>query len=248
MNFEQEYKRWTEKVTDPELRSELDKLAADDEKRELYFTAPLEFGTAGLRGVMTAGIGAMNVYTVAQATQGFADYIRQAAPDNMKIVIGYDCRIHSLDFARTAASVMAENGVKVFLFDELRPTPVLSFAVRHLGCAAGINITASHNPKQYNGYKAYWSDGAQIGPEQAEAIEASIKAADIFDGVKRGDFDRLLGSGMIEYVGAEVDEAYLAEVLKQRVDPDAIPAVAEELKIVYTPLHGTGYRLIPECL
>ncbi|MCR5263231.1 MAG: phospho-sugar mutase [Clostridiales bacterium] len=248
MNFEQEYKRWTEKVTDPELRSELDRLAADDEKRELYFTAPLEFGTAGLRGVMTAGIGAMNVYTVAQATQGFADYIRQAAPDNMKIVIGYDCRIHSLDFARTAASVMAENGVKVFLFDELRPTPVLSFAVRHLGCAAGINITASHNPKQYNGYKAYWSDGAQIGPEQAEAIEASIKAADIFDGVKRGDFDRLLGSGMIEYVGAEVDEAYLAEVLKQRVDPDAIPAVAEELKIVYTPLHGTGYRLIPECL
>ncbi|MBQ7719323.1 MAG: phospho-sugar mutase, partial [Clostridia bacterium] len=248
MSFEQEYSRWLENVSDPELRSELDKLASDDAKRELYFSAPLEFGTAGLRGVMTAGIGAMNVYTVAQATQGFADYIKEASPDNMTVVIGYDCRIHSLDFARTAASVMAENGVKVFLFDELRPTPVLSFGVRYLGCAAGINITASHNPKQYNGYKAYWSDGAQIGPEQAEAIEAKIGAADIFSGVKRGDFDALVRSGMIEYVGKDVDEKYLAEVLKQRVDPSAIPAVADDLKIVYTPLHGTGYRLIPECL
>ena len=248
MNFEQEYKRWKEKVTDPELAGELDKLAADDEKRELYFSAPLEFGTAGLRGVMTAGINAMNVYTVAQATQGFADYINEAAPDKKRIVIGYDCRIHSLDFARVSAAVMAANGIKVFLFDELRPTPVLSFGVRYLGCTAGINITASHNPKQYNGYKAYWADGAQIGPEQAEAIEECIKSVDIFDGVKRGDFDSLLASGMIEYVGEKVDEAYLAEVLKQRVDPDAIPAVADELKIVYTPLHGTGYRLIPECL
>lgn len=248
MSFEQEFKRWTERVTDPELKGELDKLARDDEKRELYFSAPLEFGTAGLRGVMTAGINAMNIYTVAQATQGFADYINKAAPDKKRIVIGYDCRIHSLDFARTAAAVMAENGIKVFLFDELRPTPVLSFGVRYLDCTAGINVTASHNPKQYNGYKAYWADGAQIGPEQAEAIEECIKSADIFDGVKIGDFDALLSSGMIEYVGEKVDEAYLGEVLKQRVNPDAIPAVADELKIVYTPLHGTGYRLIPECL
>jgi phosphoglucomutase len=248
--FEKEFARWDKLVpADSPLRADIEELRADAEKREFYFTSPLAFGTAGLRGIMTAGINAMNVYTVAQATKGFADYINEASPDNRTCVIGYDSRINSEKFAKAAAAVMAANGVKVWLFDELRPTPVLSFAVRRLGSAAGINVTASHNPKQYNGYKAYWEDGAQLAPEQATAVENYIRRADLFYAAESvSKFDSLLAAGKIIYVGAEIDEEYLENVIAQQVDKNAVRKAADELKIVYTPLHGTGYRLIPEML
>lgn len=243
------YIRWLESdKVDSQTKNELRTIENDETEKKLRFSQNLSFGTAGLRSTMKAGTNGMNIYTVSQATQGLADFINKQKLGSRGVVIAYDSRNNSELFAQTSAAVLAANDIPVYIFDELRPTPVLSFAIRELGCIAGINITASHNPKEYNGYKTYWEDGAQLSLEQADIVSAYIAKTDIFDGVKSIDFDRALADGTIEIVGAEIDDAYIENVIAQRVDKNAIPAVADELKIVYTPLHGCGYRLVPETL
>lgn len=249
MSYKETYKRWlTSDKIDEKTKEELRKIADDDEEIKLRFIKPLEFGTAGLRGVMMAGINAMNVYTVAHATQGLADLINIEKKAERGVAIAYDSRNNSELFARCAASTLAANGIKVYIFPSLRPTPVLSFAVRELGTIAGINITASHNPSQYNGYKAYWEDGAQLPPDHAATVSKFIAAADIFDDVKTTDFDKAVESGLIEFIPESLDEAYMSRVLAEAVNPDIVKAVADELEIVYTPLHGAGYKIVPEVL
>ncbi len=242
----QEYERWlaSDKVS-PEMKQELLSLRDREEEIRFRFSAPLSFGTAGLRGTMGGGINNMNIHTVGRATQGFADYIK--AQGGGSCAIACDTRNNSALFSRVAAEVLAANGIKAYLFDGARPTPELSFAVRELGCIAGINITASHNPKEYNGYKAYWSDGAQLAPEQAEAVSAYIDACDVLDGVSSMPFDEAVSEGRIVVVGKELDERYMSCVLAQRVKPEAIPS-QRDMTVVYTPLHGAGSRLVPETL
>ncbi len=245
------YARWcAEPSVDADTKAELAAIAGDTEEIKQRFISYLSFGTAGLRGTMHAGTNAMNIYTVAHATQGMATLIAGIGEDAKKrgVVIAHDCRLQARDFAVCAAEVLAGNGIRVYLFDALRPTPVLSFAIGALHCIAGINITASHNPKEYNGYKAYWEDGAQISPEQAAVVSDAIAAADIFTGVRRMPYADGVSAGLIEIVGAALDAAYLQEVEKQLVDPAIVKAAAEELSIVYTPLHGTGHKLVPEIL
>ena len=241
-----EYKKWlaSDKVSS-EMKDELKGIENNDEELKMRFSSPLAFGTAGLRGIMGAGINNMNLHTVGRATQGLADYISEQGGGS--VAIACDTRNNSTLFAKTSAQVLAANGIKSYIFDGPRPTPELSFALRHLGCIAGINITASHNPKEYNGYKAYWADGAQLGPEQADAVASYMEKCDIFDGVKSISFDEGEKNGLIVTIGSEVDEAYLCEVLKQRVNVDAIPSQSD-MTIVYTPLHGAGYKLVPEVL
>ncbi|MBR7184356.1 MAG: phospho-sugar mutase [Clostridia bacterium] len=244
-----EYEKWRNsgKLTADEL-AEISALADDRDELILRFGAPMTFGTAGLRATMKTGLGCMNVYTVAHATQGMAALVLREGRADDGVVIAYDSRLNSRLFAETAACVLAANGIRTYLFDDIRPTPELSFAVRALGCAAGINITASHNPKAYNGYKAYWEDGAQLAPEYAAVVAEAIAAVDIFTGVKRIERDALAAHPLVTVIGAEFDERYLEAVLAQRVNPNAIPAVADDLRIVYTPLHGAGTRLVPEVL
>lgn len=243
------YKRWLAKdrLTEAE-KAELRAIESDDAELRMRFSHYLSFGTAGLRGVMKVGMNAMNTHTVAYATQALAEIIRREGRSADGVVIAYDCREHSEEFARTAASVLAAADIPVYLFDELRPTPELSFALRRLHCVAGINITASHNPRQYNGYKAYWEDGAQLPPEQADAVAVVMESLDIFEDVHSLDYDEALRTGKITLLGRDMDEAYLSEVEAQAVDPRAVREVADRLKIVYSPLHGTGYRLVPEIL
>ena len=243
------YKRWcsSDVLTEAE-RNELISIADDDDEIKIRFSSGLTFGTAGLRGTMKTGMNAMNVYTVAQATQGLANLIHKQGRAQDGVVIAYDCRNNSERFAKVSAEVLAAAGIPTYIFDALRPTPELSFALRELGCVAGINITASHNPKQYNGYKAYWEDGAQLPPEHANTVYEEICKTDIFNDVKRVDFNEAVKSGKITVIGAEMDEKYLAKVKEQVVNPDAVKNVADELKIVYTPLHGTGHKLVPEIL
>ena len=241
-----QYEKWmSSDAVDEATKEEIASL--DEKEREFRFFAPLSFGTAGLRGKMYAGLNAMNVYTVARATQGFASYINGTG-EKGGVAVCRDSRNNSELFARTAAEVLAANGIKVWFFDGIRPTPVLSFAVRHLHAAGGINITASHNPKEYNGYKVYWSDGAQISLEQAEEISGEIEKTDIFTGVRRTDFDEAVKSGMISMIGEEIDRAFLDAIKEQRVNPEALKSAADALKIVYTPLNGTGYILVPQVL
>ncbi len=229
-----------------EEKQELISIKDNDDEIKIRFSSGLTFGTAGLRGTMKVGMNAMNVYTVAQATQGLANLIHKEGRAADGVVIACDSRNNSELFARTAASVLAAADIPTYIFDELRPTPELSFAIRELGCVAGINITASHNPKQYNGYKAYWEDGAQLPPEHANTVYAEICKLDIFKDVKKTDFDAAVRDGKIKIIGREIDEKYLAEVEKQLVNPNAVKNVADDLKIVYSPLHGTGHKLIPE--
>lgn len=251
MNYMENYKRWLDNPKlDAESRRELEAIADNHDEIELRFLGNLEFGTGGLRGTMGAGLNKMNVYTVAQATQGMAEMIALEGGDAKArgVVIAYDSRNNSALFSQTAAEVLSANGICVYLFDGVRPTPELSFAIRHLGCIAGINITASHNPKEYNGYKAYWEDGAQLPPQHADVISAKIKEIDIFDGVKHDDFDAAVKAGKIRIIGDEVDRVYLENVLAQRVKLDAVKNVAEDFSVVYTPLHGAGHKLVPEAL
>ena len=249
MTYLENYKLWLNSpvITEDE-KQELLAIADNDDKLKLRFTSGLTFGTAGLRGTMKTGMNAMNVYTVAQATQGLATLIHKEGRAADGVAIAYDCRNNSEIFAHVSAEVLAAADIPVYIFDALRPTPELSFALRELKCVAGINITASHNPKQYNGYKAYWEDGAQLPPEHANTVYEEICKIDIFNDVKRVDFDEAVAAGKIKILGAEMDELYLAEVQAQAVNPNAVKAVADELKIVYTPLHGTGHKLIPEIL
>ena len=249
MNYLENYKLWLDSpvITESE-RQELLDIADNDDELKLRFTSGLTFGTAGLRGTMKTGMNAMNVYTVAQATQGLATLIHKEGRAADGVAIAYDCRNNSELFARVSAEVLAAANIPVYIFDALRPTPELSFALRELKCVAGINITASHNPKQYNGYKAYWEDGAQLPPEHANTVYEEICKIDIFKDVKRVDFDAAVADGKIKILGNEMDELYLAQVQAQAVNPNAVKSVADELKIVYSPLHGTGHKLIPEIL
>ncbi len=243
------YHRWlnSDKLSETE-KAELLSIKDDDTEIRLRFTDYLSFGTAGLRGTMKVGMNAMNVHTVAYATQALAELIREEGRCADGVAIAYDSRNNSELFAKTAASVLAAADIPVYIFDELRPTPELSFALRELHCVAGINITASHNPKQYNGYKAYWEDGAQLPPEHANVVSATMAKLDIFDDVHTVSFEEALAAGKIHILGHEMDEKYLACVQAQAVNPNAVTAVADDLKIVYSPLHGTGYRLVPEVL
>ena len=249
MTYLENYKLWLNSpaLTEAE-RQELRDIADNDDEIKIRFTSGLTFGTAGLRGTMKTGMNAMNVYTVAQATQGLATLIHKEGRAADGVAVAYDCRNNSELFARVSAEVLAAADIPVYIFDALRPTPELSFALRELKCVAGINITASHNPKQYNGYKAYWEDGAQLPPEHANTVYEEICKIDIFNDVKRVDFDTAVAEGKIKILGSEMDELYLAQVQAQAVNPNAVKAVADELKIVYSPLHGTGHKLIPEIL
>lgn len=247
--FKRQYLKWLESdKLSAEEKEELTSLSdCEDLIKERFYTS-LEFGTAGLRGKMRMGTNAMNRFTVAQATQGLSNLIIKEGRTSDGVAIAYDSRNNSELFARVAASVLAANGIKAYIFDELRPTPELSFALRELHCVAGINITASHNPKEYNGYKAYWEDGAQLPPEHAKTVSAEIDKIDVFNDVKYSDFDKSVELGNIVILDVEMDEKYLEAVMQQLVNPEAIKNVAEELNIVYSPLHGTGYRLIPDIL
>ena len=250
-NYKEEYQRWLDSpaLSEEEWR-ELDAIKDDEKEIESRFFAPLEFGTAGLRGTMKLGLHHMNVHVIRHVTQAFADVIA-AEGDQARakgVAIAHDCRLNGVEFAREAACVMAANGIHVRIFDSLRPTPELSFAVRYYGCTAGLNITASHNPKEYNGYKVYWSDGAQLPPQHAAAIAKRMDIIDIFTGFRSCDFDEAVKSGMIEIIGEETDEAFLKETLAMAVDKEAVKAAADDLRIVYTPFHGCGYKLVPEAL
>ena len=250
-NYKEEYQRWLDSpALSEEEWSELNAIAGDEKEIENRFFAPLEFGTAGLRGTMKLGLHHMNIHVIRHATQAFANVIVAEGEEAMRkgIAIARDCRLNGSDYAREAACVMAANGIHVRIFEDLRPTPELSFAVLHYGTAAGLNITASHNPKEYNGYKVYWSDGAQLPPQKAEAIAQQMEAIDIFTGFKTCDFDEAVKAGQIEILGQETDEAFLEQVLSQAIDKEAVAAVADDFKIVYTPFHGCGYKLVPEAL
>ncbi len=237
---------WLGEAYDEETRAEVKRMLDADDKTELIesFYRDLEFGTGGLRGIMGAGCNRMNIYTVGAATQGLANYLKEAFADldEIKVVVGHDVRNNSRKFAEVVANVFSANGIKAYLFDSFRPTPELSFAIRHLGCQSGVNITASHNPKEYNGYKAYWADGAQIiAPHDVNIINNvnEIKGAESikFDG----------NPELIEIIGKEIDDAFLAAIKELSLSPEAIKRHSD-LKIVYTPIHGTGVELIPESL
>ena len=244
-----EYQRWmSNEGLDKELREELEAISGSEKEIEERFSMPLAFGTGGLRGIIRAGINGMNVYTVAQATQGLSELIIREGGAEMGVVIASDTRIKSDVFSEISARVLAANGIKTYIFDAPRPTPELSFTLRFLGTKAGINITASHNPSVYNGYKAYWEDGAQISPEQAEIVSAEIEKVDIFKDVKMISFDEGMQKGLIKVIGKEIDEEYIKVVLNERIRESAIPDVADDFKVVYTPFHGTGRILVPEVL
>ena len=250
-NYKDEYQLWLDSPALSEAEwAELNAIADDEKEIESRFFAPLEFGTAGLRGTMKLGLHQMNVHVIRHATQAFANVIKAEGAEAMSkgIAICFDCRNNSELFAREAACVMAANGIHVRIFDALRPTPELSFAVRYYGTTAGLNITASHNPKEYNGYKVYWSDGAQLPPQHAAAIADQMSRLDIFNDFVSCDFDEAVSDGRIELIGAETDEAYLEKVLEQAINKDVVQKVADRLKIVYTPFHGAGYKLVPEAL
>ncbi len=238
--------RWLSDSYDAETRAAVKAMLDADDKTELIecFYKDLEFGTGGLRGIMGAGSNRMNIYTVGAATQGFANYLLEAFKDlpEISVVVGHDVRNNSRKFAETVADIFSANGIKVYLFDSFRPTPELSFAIRRLGAQAGVNITASHNPKEYNGYKAYWSDGAQIiAPHDTNIIDNVNRITDVATIRFKGDPSK------IEIIGQEMDDAFLAAIKTLSLDPEVIKRHAD-LKIVYTPIHGTGVKLIPDSL
>ena len=231
-------------------RAELRALEGNDKEIKARFYGPLEFGTAGLRGTMYTGLHNMNRHVIRWATQGFANVIRAEGTEAMQkgIAVCMDCRNHSAEFARETACVMAANGIHVRLFESLRPTPELSFAVREYGCQAGVNVTASHNPKEYNGYKVYWADGAQLPPQHAAAIADELTRIDIFTGVRSMDYEQALAEGRIELLGEDCDRRFMANVMGMVNDYETVKKVADDFGLVYTPFHGCGYKLVPEAL
>lgn len=246
MDINSLYSEWLEKaVADPDLNAELESIKGNDDEILDRFYKSLEFGTAGLRGVIGAGTNRMNVYTVGRATQGLADYLN-ANFENPSIAIGYDSRIKSEYFSKEAAKVLAANGVKVYIYDELEPTPCLSFAIRKFHTSSGIILTASHNPGKYNGYKCYDRRGYQMTDEAAEETYNYIQKVDYFTGIKFMDFDKALESGMIEYIGEDVIEEFLDEVQKQCINPEICKNAG--LKVIYTPLNGTGNKPVRKIL
>ena len=251
MDYMREYEKWlASPALTPEEHAELESIRGDEKEIRERFYGPLEFGTAGLRGTMKVGLHQMNVHVIRWATQGFANVICAEGEEAKRrgVALCMDCRNHSMEFARAAAEVCAANGIHVRIFESLRPTPELSFAVREYGCQAGINVTASHNPKEYNGYKVYWEDGAQLPPHHAAAIAAELEKIDIFTGVKRMDFDEAVKAGLIETMGDETDRKFMANVMDMVNDYDSVAKVADTFQVVYTPFHGCGYKLVPEAL
>ena len=251
MDYRKEYEKW---LASPALsedeRAELKALEGNDKEIKARFYGPLEFGTAGLRGTMYTGLHNMNRHVIRWATQGFANVIRAEGTEAMQkgVAVCMDCRNHSAEFARETACVMAANGIHVRLFESLRPTPELSFAVREYGCQAGVNVTASHNPKEYNGYKVYWSDGAQLPPQHAAAIADELTRIDIFTGVQSMDYEQALAEGRIELLGEDCDRRFMANVMGMVNDYETVKKVADDFGLVYTPFHGCGYKLVPEAL
>ena len=251
MDYRKEYEKW---LASPALsedeRAELRALEGNDKEIKARFYGPLEFGTAGLRGTMYTGLHNMNRHVIRWATQGFANVIRAEGTEAMQkgIAVCMDCRNHSAEFARETACVMAANGVHVRLFESLRPTPELSFAVREYGCQAGVNVTASHNPKEYNGYMGYWADGAQLPPQHAAAIADELTRIDIFTGVRSMDYEQALAEGRIELLGEDCDRRFMANVMGMVNDYETVKKVADDFGLVYTPFHGCGYKLVPEAL
>ena len=251
MDYRKEYEKW---LASPALsedeRAELRALEGNDKEIKARFYGPLEFGTAGLRGTMYTGLHNMNRHVIRWATQGFANVIRAEGTEAMQkgVAVCMDCRNHSAEFARETACVMAANGIHVRLFESLRPTPELSFAVREYGCQAGVNVTASHNPKEYNGYKVYWSDGAQLPPQHAAAIADELTRIDIFTGVQSMDYEQALAEGRIELLGEDCDRRFMANVMGMVNDYETVKKVADDFGLVYTPFPGCGYKLVPEAL
>ena len=241
MDYKEVYEQWiANPYFDEATKEELKSIAEDENEIKERFYMDLEFGTAGLRGIIGAGTNRMNIYVVRRATQGLANYIAKVDKKSQGVAIAYDSRHMSPEFAEEAALCLAANGIKAYIFESLRPTPELSFAVRHLGCAAGINVTASHNPPEYNGYKVYWEDGAQITPPHDSGIMGEVKSISDWNTVKTMDKAEAEKAGLFQVIGKEVDDAYMAELKKQVLHMDAIEAEGKNLKIVYTPLHGTG--------
>ena len=251
MDFMTEYQKWlASSALSAEEHAELESIQNDPKEIEARFYGPLEFGTAGLRGTMFTGLHNMNIHVIRWATQGFCNLIARGGETSKKrgVAICMDCRNHSLEFARAAAEVCAANGIFVRIFESLRPTPELSFAVREYGCQAGINITASHNPKEYNGYKVYWEDGAQLPPQHADAVAAELAQIDIFSGVRRISYEQAVSDGLITVMGEETDRKFMKNVTAMIMDRDAVARVADTFKVVYTPFHGCGYKLVPEAI
>ena len=241
MEYREKYEEWlSNPYFDEATKEELRAIAGDEGEIKERFYKDLEFGTAGLRGVIGAGTNRLNIYTVRKATQGLANYICKNNGQDKGVAIAYDSRRMSPEFADEAALCLAANGIKAYVFESLRPTPELSYAVRFLGCIAGINITASHNPPEYNGYKVYWEDGAQITPPHDKGIMDEVRAVTDYNTVKTMELAQAKAAGLYQTIGAEVDDGYISELKKQVIHQDAIDAVGSELKIVYSPLHGTG--------
>ena len=243
-----EYERWlASPYIDERTRKELYNIKGNEAEIESRFACPMAFGTAGLRSVMGAGIARMNVWTVSQATRALAELVTASGGAGRGVAIAYDCRNDGELFAHTAAHVLASAGIKVYLFESMRPTPELSFAVLHYGCIAGINVTASHNTKEYNGYKVYWEDGAQLPPEHANIVASAMARLDVLAPVSN-EIESYIKNGTITVIGSGTDEAYLKEVLACSIDPETVKKYGDSLSLVYTPLHGTGYKLVPEAL
>ena len=241
MSYRELYNNWLESpYFDERTKAELKAIEGDEKEIEDRFYTELEFGTAGLRGVIGAGTNRMNIYTVRKATQGLANYIIKMNGQDKGVAIAFDSRHMSPEFADEAALCLNANGIKAYVFDSLRPTPELSFAVRELGCIAGINVTASHNPAEYNGYKVYWEDGAQITPPHDTGIMDAVSAIGDYSLVKTMDKDEAVKEGLYVQIGKEVDDKYIAALKSQVKHQDAIDAMQKDIKIVYTPLHGTG--------
>ncbi len=251
MDYIKAYQNWMESsVVDEETKQELAQIKSDEKEIEERFYTDLAFGTGGLRGIIGAGTNRINIYTIRKVTQGMAQYISSQgeAASRRGVVVAYDSRYKSNVFAMEAAKVLAANGIKTYVFDELRPVPALSFAVRELGCIAGIVITASHNPAKYNGYKAYWEDGGQLPPESADAVLAAINKIDIFKDVRVIAEDKAKDQGLIEIIGKEMDEKFLANVKAQSIRPEVVAEVADNFKIIYTPFHGAGNKPVRNIL
>ena len=241
MDYKEIYESWLNNpYFDEDTKAELRAIADDENEIKERFYTELEFGTAGLRGVIGAGTNRMNIYVVRKATQGLANYIASVNGQSKGVAIAYDSRHMSPEFANEAALCLAANGIKAYIFEALRPTPELSYAVRKLGCIAGINITASHNPPEYNGYKVYWEDGAQITPPHDTGIMAEVKAITDYSTLKTMSREDAEKAGLYEVIGQAIDDSYIEELKSQVLHMDSIKAMAKELKIVYTPLHGTG--------
>ena len=251
MSYRENYEKWLNSpALSPAEKAELNSIQGDEKEIESRFFDQLAFGTAGLRGTMGVGLYRMNVHVVRHATQAFAKVILEEGPQAAArgVAVCFDCRNNSDTFAREAACVMAGNGIPVRLFESLRPTPELSFAVREYHCIAGINVTASHNPKEYNGYKVYWEDGAQLPPKHADQVAKKMKELDVFASIKTMDYDQAVSQGLITLMGEETDEKFLANVMEQVNDKAVVEKMADTFTMVYTPFHGTGHKLIPEAL